>query len=60
MPASRRRWRELVEEREIRPSTARPKPVHLDTGSRGELPTGTASRPGNAAKLHAEHANVAR
>ena len=53
MPSTRRWWRELVEERKIRPSTARPKPVHVDTGSRGELPTGTASRAGQAAKLHA-------
>ena len=57
--ASGGRRRELVEQRELRPPAARPKPVGLGAGSGGELPAGTANRPGNAAKLHAEHANVA-
>ena len=60
MPAPGGRRRELVEEREICASAARPKPVHLGTSSRRERPPGTASRPGDGAKLHPEHANVAR
>ena len=52
MPAPGGRGLELVEEREIGAPAARGDPVHLDTGSRRELPPGTASRPWDGAKLH--------
>ena len=59
MPAPRGRRRELVEEREIaRPRRDRASPPRYGLGR--ELPPGTASRPRDGAKLHSEHANVAR